>query len=87
MTYPVDEGLAPGSGLAVGSGGLAVGRAGEVRIPVVAITGAAVGVKRVPLVDGPMGGGGPIGGPPGAGVLGVCVPAGGGCGRPLEPAS
>jgi hypothetical protein len=64
MIYPVDEGLAPGAGLAVG-------RAGEVRIPVVAITGAAVGVRRVPLVDGPMGGGGPIGGPPGAGALGV----------------
>ena len=71
MTYPGDEGLTPGGGLAAGSGVLAVGSAGEVRIPVVAITGAVVGVRRVPLLDGPIGGGGPIGGLPGAGALGV----------------
>ena len=64
---------------------------GGARIPVVAITGAGVGAKREPLLEGPTGCGGPVGGPAGGpvgiGVLGVCVPAGGGAGRPLEPAS
>ena len=92
LVVGVDEGGNPGTtypdpgGVRTAWGLMGEGADGA-RIPVVAITGAGVGAKREPPVEGPTGCGGPVGGPVGIGVLGVCEPAGGGAGRPLEPAS